>query len=129
MTRKDTLRAALQLQRDASLLLSNQTVLHRYSISLHRTSTEVLHSMFGQRHRAGAPCTLCVSSYGGYWSLAAPGQPWWSRFGDCTSWPSVSGVSLVSSAAIRLVAGTCPAGLPLCTGVVSNLCCIYFELD
>ena len=60
-------------------------------------------------------------------SLAAPGRPWWSLFGYCATGPSVSGVSLVSSAAVRLVAGTCPAGLPLCTGVVPNLCCIYLE--
>ena len=48
MTLWDTLYAALQLHRDARLLLSNITVLHQYAISLHRTSTELLHSVFGR---------------------------------------------------------------------------------
>ena len=47
MNRQDTLHAALQLQRDASLMLSNLTVLHQYAIALHQMSTEVLYSMFG----------------------------------------------------------------------------------
>ena len=38
----------MQLQCDASLLASNLAVLHQNTVSLHHTSTEVLHSMFGR---------------------------------------------------------------------------------
>ena len=48
MNRRDTLYATLQLQRDASLMSSNLTVLHQYAIALHRTTTEVLHYVFGR---------------------------------------------------------------------------------
>ena len=48
MNRRDTLHAVLQLQRDASLMLSNLTVLHQYAIMLRWMSTEVLHSVFGR---------------------------------------------------------------------------------
>ena len=43
MNRRDTLYSALQLQRDASLMPSNLTLLHQYAIVLHRPSSEVLH--------------------------------------------------------------------------------------
>ena len=48
MTQQDTLHAALQLQRHASLMSSNLTVLHQYAISLHRTASEMLHAVFGR---------------------------------------------------------------------------------
>ena len=48
MDHRKALRAALQLQRDAGLMLSNLTVVHQYAIALHRMSTEVLHTVFGQ---------------------------------------------------------------------------------
>ena len=48
MNRRDTMHAALQLQRDASLMSSNLTVLHQYAIAVHRMSTEVLHGVFGR---------------------------------------------------------------------------------
>ena len=48
MNRRDTLHAALQLQRDGSLMSSNLTVMHQYVIALHKMSTEVFHSMFGR---------------------------------------------------------------------------------
>ena len=48
MSRQDTLHAALQLHCDASLLSSNLAVLHQYTISLHQTLTDVLHSVFGR---------------------------------------------------------------------------------
>ena len=50
MELRDALYAALQMQRDARLMSSNLTVLHQYAISLHRMSTEVLHSMFGREY-------------------------------------------------------------------------------
>ena len=66
MNRRDTLHAALQLQRDASL-----TVLHQYVITLNWMSTEVLHSVFSQEFfplgvvndAALVPCAFRVSTH------------------------------------------------------------------
>ena len=44
----DALHTALQLQQDDSLMSSNVTVLHQYAISLHRTASEMLHSVLGR---------------------------------------------------------------------------------
>ena len=69
MCRQDTLHAVLQLQRDASLLSSNLAVLHQCTISLHQTSTDALHSVFGREffssgavnEAAPVPCVLRAS--------------------------------------------------------------------
>ena len=64
MSRQDTLHAALQLQRDASLMSSNLTVLHQYAIILHRTATDMLHSVFGRPcQRILYPDLLSFSAY------------------------------------------------------------------
>ena len=49
MSREETMHAALQLQRDASLMTSNLTVMQQYAISLHRTASDILQSVFGQQ--------------------------------------------------------------------------------
>ena len=103
----DTLHAALQLQREASLMSSNLTVLHQYVITLHRMSTKVLHSCVqpgvlpfgsGQRCCAVAPCVLGI-----YGPFATPGLSGWSQFGLCTPGPRLPGLCLMSSVAFRLV--------------------------
>ena len=71
MNRQDTLHAALQLQRDASLMSSNLAVLHQYVITLHWMSTEVLHSVFSQEFfplgavndAALVPCAFRASTH------------------------------------------------------------------
>ena len=47
MSREQTLHAALQLQRDASLMSSNMNVMQQYAISLHRTTSDILQLVFG----------------------------------------------------------------------------------
>ena len=130
MKRRDTLYAALQLQRDASLMSSNLTVLHQYAIVLHRTSTEVLHFVFGRElfhsgavnDAAPVPRVLRVSTHMAAMDIWRPPR-WsgWSRTKYCTPGPGVPGLSPVSSAAVRLVVGACPTGLPPCTGLFWNL--------
>ena len=89
MNRRDTLHAALQLQREASLLSSNLTVLHQYAIALHRMSTEALHSVFGWEFfpsgavNEAAPVPVC--------------------FGRRIPGSGVPGLCLMSSAAVQLV--------------------------
>ena len=48
MSREQTLDATLQLQRDASLMLSNLTVMQQYAINLNRTASDILQSVFGR---------------------------------------------------------------------------------
>ena len=50
MDRQDVLVAAMQLQRDATLMASNITVLSQYVTSLHQMSTEVMQSVFGREY-------------------------------------------------------------------------------
>ena len=47
MDRQDVLVVALELQRDAGLMVSNLTVLSQYVTSLHRMSTKVMQFVFG----------------------------------------------------------------------------------
>ena len=141
--RRDTLHAALQLQRDANLMSSNLTVLHQYAITLNRMSTPlrvwpgVLQFGSCKRCCAGAQRASGVDPYGSYGPLATPGWSGWSRSGYCTPGPGVPGLSHVSSAAVRLVVGVGQAGLPPCTGLFWNLLinnlnclnCTYKSLD
>ena len=48
MSREQTLHAALQLQRDTSLLSSNINVMQQYAISLYRTASDILQLVFGR---------------------------------------------------------------------------------
>ena len=83
MDRRDALIAALQLQRDARLMASNLTVLNQYVIALHRMSTEVLQSVFGQEFFPSRavddaapvpPRTSLINTDGGHGPLAFPGR-------------------------------------------------------
>ena len=48
MDRRDSLIAAVQLQRNAGLISSNLMVLNQYVVALHRMSTEVMQCVYGQ---------------------------------------------------------------------------------
>ena len=106
MDRRDALRAALQLQRDAGLMSSNLTVLRQYAIALHRMPTEVLHTMSCQQlfpsgvHTDGRDGTLVPSGWTGR-----------ARTGYCAPWRRLPGLYQVSYAAIRLAVCTGLTGL------------------
>ena len=115
MDRRDSLYAALQLQRDAGLMSSNLMVLHQFAIALHRMSTEVLHSMFGWEYfplgavddAAPVPRVLWASTQmAAMGSLASTGR---FRAGYHTSGCGLPRLSQVSSAAVQLAVRT---GLP-----------------
>ena len=125
MDHRDTLHAALQLQRAAGLMSSNMTVLHQYAIALHRMSTEVPDSVFGREFlpsgavddTAPMPCVFRGSTQmvamGPRRSLVGPGGPG----PDTTPGRGLPKLSHVSSAAFQLVAQAGLTGLPLCTGL------------
>ena len=128
MNRWDTLHAVLQLQRDASLMSSNLTVLHQDAIALHRVSTELLNSMFGLEFfpsgavNDAAPVPLQCFGCRPIWQLWAFGDRRLARVVMvCTPGRGVPGLSHVSSMAIQLVVGAGQAGLPPCTGLFWNL--------
>ena len=50
MDRQDVLVTAMPLQRDATLMASNVTVVSQYVTSLHQMSTEVMQSVFGREY-------------------------------------------------------------------------------
>ena len=82
--------AAIQFQRDASLMSPNLTVLHQYAIVMHWTSIEVLHYVFGREFfpsgavNDAAPffsCytmshTCCCWGGGGVLTGGREGSPW-----------------------------------------------------
>ena len=87
MTRVQTLDAARQLQRDATLMTSNLSVLQQYNLSLHGTASDIL-QLVVRRHcfpstavHDAAPVSRIRHAYthGRYGSLAPTERPWWSK--------------------------------------------------
>ena len=125
MNHRDTLHAALQLQRDASLMSSNLTVLHQYAIALHHMSTQVLHSMFGREFfpsgavndAAPMPRVLRASTH-----MAAMGL-WLPRVVPCVvrGRPVGSGSRSIRTASLHRFI--------LELVIYLELCCTYQSLD
>ena len=85
MSWEQTLHAALQLQRDASLMFSNLNVLQQYALNLHCTASDILQSVFGRHYfpfsavddAAPVPRVLRASSHMA--AMATTEWPWWYR--------------------------------------------------
>ena len=119
---------------DASLMSSNLTVLHQYTIVLHRMSTEVLHCVFGQGFfpfdAAPVPHMLRAATQMAAMGLW-PGWSRWIRFGYCSRGLGVPGLPLLSPVAVRLIVGPVqPDCLPAPLYSVTcdrELCCTHIS--
>ena len=106
MNCRDTLHAALQLQRDASPMSSNLTVLHQYAIALHRMSTLSYSTRFSARSSSlwerSTTLRRCPACFGRppIWQLWAFGDPRlvrWSHGRECRPVGSLSWSSRTAS--------------------------------
>ena len=65
MEREEAVLAALQLQHDAGLIMSNLQVLGQFVTSLNRMSSEVMRFAFGPGHFIISSCPPCGTLHGG----------------------------------------------------------------
>ena len=121
MSREQTLHAALKLQRDESLMLSNLNVMHQYAISLHRTALDIL--VFGRHLFPSAavndaepvPCVLRATTHMASMGLwRPPNDPGGPRLEVIHQDPQCSGCPACLPRPSGFVTGSFPAGHENC---------------
>ena len=107
MNRRDTLHAALQLQRDASLMSSNLMVQSHYTRCPPRCCAPCLAGSSSLRERSTTlrrfPACFGCRLIWQLWAFGNPWLVWMDPVWTLTPEPGVPGFCLMSSAAIRLV--------------------------
>ena len=89
------------VQRDASLMSSNINVMEQYALSLHRTASEILQSVFGRYFFPSAAIKDAAPVLHVLWASTPNGPAWWFWITNYLLGPPVFRVPGLSSTPVR----------------------------